>query len=343
MNKLAYLSSSVVLCFSLSSSPVSAQDGTSLIRGRGLAKTVSTETLPTNAKQQLTGAVTTGKQGPESTSNHSLQGSFPDANCQHGTGASTERESNIGSSSPLITVCSSLAVVLGLFASLIWTTRKFGGRGSGRKNIPKEAFQTLGTTSIDPRTQVSLLRCGKKILIVAQTSNGVHPLGEITDKEEVSHLIATCSGDSKQQFHTALSSIETDRAGTAYLGNEANPPSGRSRGRLFASALPLQLDVCCNSLSPIDKSPQRCRLFSANYPNSLQPTLAQRRPLGCAWQVTSQPDPMPSLGKNVQLGRNTVPLQGEVILQTVLCRNNFILSSMKDKCRRSVAAHLTFV
>ena len=238
MNKLAYLSSSVVLCFSLSSSPVSAQDGTSLIRGRGLAKTVSTETLPTNAKQQLTGVVTTGKQGFESTSNHSRQGSFPSLmpTANTGTGASTERESNIGSSSPLITVCSSLAVVLGLFAALIWTTRKFGGRGSGRKNIPKEAFQTLGTTSIDPRTQVSLLRCGQKILIVAQTSNGVHPLGEITDKEEVSHLIATCSGDSKQEFQTALASIESERAGTGYLGNQANPPSGRSRGRLFASA-----------------------------------------------------------------------------------------------------------
>ena len=238
MNKLAYLSSSIVLCFSLSSSSVSAQDGTSLIRGRGLAKTVSTETLPANAKQQLTGAVTTSNQGPESTGNHSRQSSFPSLmpTANTGNGASTERESNIGSSSPLITVCSSLAVVLGLFAALIWTTRKFGGRGSTRKNIPQEAFQTLGTTSIDPRTQVSLIRCGQKILIVAQTSNGVHPLGEITDKEEVSHLIATCSGDSKQEFQTALASIESERAGTGYLGNQANPPLGRSRGRLFASA-----------------------------------------------------------------------------------------------------------
>jgi hypothetical protein len=79
MNKLAYLSSSVVLCFSLSSSPVSAQDGTSLIRGRGLAKTVSTETLPTNAKQQLTGAVTTGKHDKEcqQQTHHVAEGNNP--------------------------------------------------------------------------------------------------------------------------------------------------------------------------------------------------------------------------------------------------------------------------
>ena len=93
--------------------------------------------------------------------------------------------------------------MLGLFAALIWATRKFGARGGGNKNIPKEVFQTLGSTSIDPRTQVSLLRCGQRILILARTNNGVHPLGEITDKDEVRHLIATCTGDSKQEFHNA--------------------------------------------------------------------------------------------------------------------------------------------
>ena len=59
-------------------------------------------------------------------------------------GSNLERKPQSGSTSPLITVSSSLAVVLGLFAALIWATRKFGTRGGGNKNIPKESLPDTG-------------------------------------------------------------------------------------------------------------------------------------------------------------------------------------------------------
>ena len=42
---------------------------------------------------------------------------------------------------PAITVTSSLAVVLGLFAGLVWLTRKFGSRAMNQGAVPKEVLQ----------------------------------------------------------------------------------------------------------------------------------------------------------------------------------------------------------
>ncbi|MGI9474671.1 MAG: FliO/MopB family protein [Rubripirellula sp.] len=137
---------------------------------------------------------------------------------------------------PAITVTSSLAVVLGLFAALIWLTRKFGGRSTSQGTIPKDVLQNLGSVSIDPRTQVTMLRCGDRILIMARTSTGVHPLGEITNPEEVSSLTSACLGDSKQAFASALKSIESESNDPGYIGNESDSANARSRGRLFATA-----------------------------------------------------------------------------------------------------------
>ena len=242
MKKLLYPVLAAVLCVSVSSSYVQGQESANLIRERGIAKTVATDSMrapATNAlpserapRNRLAGntALTTPKQSVAQTFPSLMPNSGPNDE------SSPDSKPKSGSTSPLITVSSSLAVVLGLFAALIWATRKFGARGGSNKNIPKEIFQTLGSTSIDPRTQVSLLRCGQRILILARTNNGVHPLGEITDKDEVSHLIATCTGDSKQEFHNALASLESEPAGSGYIGRQPEPAVARSRGRLFASA-----------------------------------------------------------------------------------------------------------
>ena len=249
MKKLLYPALTAVICLCVSASHSSGQDGTNLIRERGIAKTIpssgawaSTDGQPTSGTRRMPSVGPTTSRLSENTAslgtNPSAERAFPTLMPTAGTndGSDAEQKPKSGSSSPLITVSSSLAVVLGLFAALIWGTRKFGARGGGNKNIPKEIFQTLGSTAIDPRTQVSLLRCGQRILIIARTNNGVHPLGEITNKEEVNHLIATCTGDSKEEFHSALSALESEPAGSGYVGSQPDPSTARSHGRLFASA-----------------------------------------------------------------------------------------------------------
>ena len=160
----------------------------------------------------------------------------PKGNREASDGASPNAQSKM--TAPALTVTSSLAVVLGLFAGLIWLTRKFGSRSMHQGAVPKEVLSSLGSTPIDPRTRVTLLRCGRRILVVAQTASGLHPLSEITDPDEVRELTATCLSDSKRTFHTTLESIEKEPSEQGFVAPSSQSPSSsaRSSGRLFATA-----------------------------------------------------------------------------------------------------------
>ncbi len=139
---------------------------------------------------------------------------------------------------PALTVTSSLAVVLGLFAGLVWLTRKFGARSMNQSTVPKEVLSSLGSTPIDARTRITMLRCGNRILVVAQTATGLHPLSEITDPDEVRGLTAACIGDARHTFDSTLKSIEKETANRGFVETSVEKPStrARSRGRLFATA-----------------------------------------------------------------------------------------------------------
>ena len=121
-----------------------------------------------------------------------------------------------GSFGPMVTTAFSLAVVLGLFAGLVWVSRRYGNGSMTQSRVPSDIMKSLGTTAIDARTQVTLLRCGNRIIVIAQTANGVHPLSEITDPVEVNRLTMACTGDTGPTFAETLQ----------------NEP----RGKLFASA-----------------------------------------------------------------------------------------------------------
>ena len=135
---------------------------------------------------------------------------------------------------PVITVTSSLAVVLGLFAALVWISRKFGSHTVKGGAIPREVLQSLGTTPIDAKTRVTMLRCGNRILIVAQTATGIHPLSEVTDPEEVQHLTATCLGDANHDFKSTLQSIQREPVESGFV--EQQPAKPQKRSKLFATA-----------------------------------------------------------------------------------------------------------
>ncbi len=152
-----------------------------------------------------------------------------------------------GTASPLITVTSSLIVVLGLFAGLVWMTRKFNKQAVLGGQVSKEAVDFLGSYPIDPRNRVCLLRVGVRVIVAAQTSSGMQPLSEITDPEEVQHLIAACKGSSGEDFAKTLESMQKEKSKPGFLGDEASPEkatqqgryeepgAARSLGRLFAS------------------------------------------------------------------------------------------------------------
>ena len=130
---------------------------------------------------------------------------------------------------PILTVGFSLSIVLGLFAGLIWLARRYGGATQSTGSIPSEVMETLGSTMLDARTRVSLLRCGTKVLVVAQTATGIHSLGEIDDPTEVNAMVSACNG--KSSFSEALAAKQPRGS------QQAKPTSAAKRShRLFATA-----------------------------------------------------------------------------------------------------------
>jgi len=92
----------------------------------------------------------------------------------------------------------SLALVLGGYFSLVWVSRQFGG-GNGK--VPSEVLEILGQVPFGPKKQLQIVRLGSKLLLLINSPEGTHPIGEITDPEEVEYLASLCQG--KKTTNTA--------------------------------------------------------------------------------------------------------------------------------------------
>ncbi len=122
------------------------------------------------------------------------------------------------------TVVSSLAIVLGLFVALVWLSKRFALAGS--TPLPKEAVERLGQAPLAGRQSMQLIRVGKRLLLVAVSTNGAETLTEITDPTEVEHLAGLCrhgrSDSASATFGRVLSQMATESGETA--------PRTRARG-----------------------------------------------------------------------------------------------------------------
>jgi len=128
---------------------------------------------------------------------------------------------------------------LALFSGLVWAGRRFGGATVASKPLPASAISPLGHVMLDPRTKLLLVKCGRRILVLSQTASGLTPISEITHPDEVRELIASCSAEARAVFEKTLREIELEPA-RGFTGpaddSTPRPGSGRSSGRLFATA-----------------------------------------------------------------------------------------------------------
>jgi flagellar protein FliO/FliZ len=137
------------------------------------------------------------------------------------------------STAPLITVGSSLAIVLGLFAALVWVSRKTSKNNPTNRDVPDEVMKVLGKRTIGHGNSIALVRCGRSLLIVGIHSTGMQRLGEITSDEEVRHLEALCSGQSKASFNETLIEMQREPIKRGFVGEGIERP--RSAGhKLFS-------------------------------------------------------------------------------------------------------------
>jgi flagellar biogenesis protein FliO len=85
----------------------------------------------------------------------------------------------------------SLFLVLGIIAVAAYLFSKHGKRLPGM--LPADVVQVLGKRYIDSRNSLQLIRCGSKILVVANsTQHGLTTLTEITDPVEVELITGQC-------------------------------------------------------------------------------------------------------------------------------------------------------
>lgn len=109
-----------------------------------------------------------------------------------------------------------VAVLAFLFWAALQGMRKY--LPGGKQLFASPSMEVLGRTHLDPRRYISLVRVGRRILVVAVSADGITSLSEITDGAEVAELLEdarpkTESGVNMFQrlFTTHVTKVEEDQ------------------------------------------------------------------------------------------------------------------------------------
>lgn len=122
---------------------------------------------------------------------------------------------------PLISVVGSLLIVLSAFMLLMLLFKKVSPKGN--RLLPQEAFENLGRTFLTSKLQLHLLRLGNRLILVSVTPDGVSPVTEITDPDEVVPLLGLCrrldAHSATELFRKTLAGFSS---GNDYFGTQAD-------------------------------------------------------------------------------------------------------------------------
>ncbi|MGQ9504043.1 MAG: FliO/MopB family protein [Thermogutta sp.] len=118
---------------------------------------------------------------------------------------------------PWVSTLSGLAIVLGTLFLFYWGMKRLGPKTN--QIVPSEAVEMLGYAPLSGRQKLCLIRVGRKLILIAVSSDAVEPLTEIEDPVEVDRLVGLCAsqrqGSATQVFQQVLSQYV---AGTATGG-----------------------------------------------------------------------------------------------------------------------------
>jgi flagellar biogenesis protein FliO len=146
-----------------------------------------------------------------------------------GRGPSTSGGAETGksTSSWVFTTLTALGVVIGLILLLRAGFAKLTGRTTASANNP--VVEVLSRTSIAPKNHVLLLRLGRRILVVGDSSSGMNTLANIDDPEEVASLLQAISvtkpGSVSAEFTQLMQGFDGK-----YESEESLPEQGRDTG-----------------------------------------------------------------------------------------------------------------
>ena len=80
-----------------------------------------------------------------------------------------------------------VVVVCSLFCAVLYLVKKY--LPGHRQLFAHPAMEVLGRTHLDQRRYISLLRVGKRILVLGVSADEIHSLSEITDEEEITGIL----------------------------------------------------------------------------------------------------------------------------------------------------------
>jgi flagellar biogenesis protein FliO len=88
----------------------------------------------------------------------------------------------------LLQTLTALGVVIGLIFLLRFFIQKISGT-SGRLSNNSELIEILARVTIAPRTVAIFMRINQRVVVATQTANGIQPLTELTDPEDVAWVL----------------------------------------------------------------------------------------------------------------------------------------------------------
>lgn len=98
-----------------------------------------------------------------------------------------------------------LGLVIGLILAARVVLRRWAGPGAAVGGSP--VVEVLARTSVGARQSVLLLRLGKRILIVGQSSAGLSPLASVDDPDEVADILTALTRSKPQSISQGFSSL----------------------------------------------------------------------------------------------------------------------------------------
>lgn len=104
-----------------------------------------------------------------------------------------------------------LAVVAALIFGLRFLLRRFGTGRHGRGT--SAPISVLGRTCVSARQQVLLIRVGRRLVLVGSGPEGMTPLTEIRDADEVAELVRLAEGGCEQTAVEAAGDARPPAAG----------------------------------------------------------------------------------------------------------------------------------
>ena len=100
----------------------------------------------------------------------------------------------------------SLALVLGLYFAFVWVMRKLNLGGNA--GLPSDVVEVLGQVPFGARRSLQLIRLGSKVLLLLNSPDGTQPLGEISDPDEVEHLVSLCQGKRQSRSRQPAAAVQ---------------------------------------------------------------------------------------------------------------------------------------